>query len=57
MTHDAMDESNRPSTDRSSTADEEREEDSRKPFVKPKLRREEDLVDGTGTDVSWHNPD
>ena len=53
MTHDAMNDSDRPSTanERSSSSSEGK--DARKPFVKPELRRETDLLDGTGTTVSW----
>ena len=51
MTHDAMNDSDRSSHERTSTPSET--EDPRKPFVKPELRRETDLLDGTGTTVSW----
>lgn len=52
MNHDAMNDSARSSNDYFSTTDEKRAEDSRKPFVKPELRREADLVDGTKSTYS-----
>jgi hypothetical protein len=29
------------------------EKQKKKPFVEPRVRRETDLIDGTGTTVSW----
>lgn len=52
MNHDAMNDSDRSSHDRASTTSEKRTDGSWKPFVRPELRRETDLVDGTGTTVS-----
>jgi hypothetical protein len=58
MNHDAMNNSDqtsshRPSNNRPFGSGEKQEGDSRKPFVNPELRRETDLLDGTGTTVSW----
>ena len=47
MTHDAMNDSDPSSHDRSSPSGEKPADDARKPFVKPELRRETGLVDGT----------
>jgi hypothetical protein len=55
MNHDAMNDSDRFSDDRSSSSSEK--EEGRKPFVEPELRRETGLVDGTGTTVSGMNVD
>jgi hypothetical protein len=46
MTHDAINDSDRCSHDRSSPSG-QGSDDERKPFVKPELRRETGLVDGT----------
>ena len=47
-----MSDSDRSSHDRSSPSGEKPADDTRKPFVKPELRREVGVVDGTGTTVS-----
>lgn len=51
MNHESTPDSDLPSAKDASTDDEA--ESSRKPFIKPELRRETDLVNGTGTTVSW----
>lgn len=54
MNDTSMPDASRSSSDRSSSSGESKEAGGvRKPFVKPELRRETDLVDGTGTTVSW----
>ena len=50
MSYDSTNDSDRPS--RPSPSDDKQGE-NKKPFVKPELRRETDLIDGTGTTVSW----
>mgnify|MGYP006293777015 CR=1 FL=1 len=52
MNYDAMNTTRRSSSSRESTSASQ-ETEKRKPFVKPELRRETDLLDGTGTTVSW----
>ena len=51
MSYDSTNDSDRPS--RPSPSDDKQEE-NKKPFVKPELRRETDLIDGTGTTVSFN---
>ena len=55
MNHDAMNDSDQSSHDRSSTSGKKPADDTRKPFVKPELRREVGVVDGTGTTTSFTN--
>jgi hypothetical protein len=62
MNHDAMNDSDQSSRDRSSTSGEKPvddaqrpTDDTRRPFVKPELRREVGVVDGTGSTVSGMN--
>lgn len=52
MNHDAMNDSDHSSEDYSSSSGEKPADDSRKPFVRPELRHEVGVVDGTGSGYS-----
>ena len=52
MSYDFTSDSDRPS--RPSPSDDKQGE-NKKPFVKPELRRETDLIDGTGGGASWNH--
>lgn len=54
MSYDAMNDSDRSSNANERSSPSSETEDARRPFVKPELRRETDLVDGTGTTASWN---